>query len=314
MSYDELFTVTTPDGGHFELRHLRPTTTRHSIPVFLVHGLAANHRNLDAFPDSSLARALVREGREVWLITLRSGLPKSQRSHAGFLAMARYDLPLAMNEILRRSGAKQVDYVGFSMGGMLLYAGLAAQTLKQEELRRIVFIACPARFEERSCLKQLSACPRWMIPSLPLRFLFRTFAFLAGLIVTPLHRFICNPRNMKREEIAPAMVNIIEDIPAELSFDLLNHLRNGTLMIGDKPVLRYLSEVDRPALFLAGAKDQVAPPISVFAAFESWGSKTKIFEEVKAEREFGHGDLVVGENAARVVFPRVVNFLSGFEP
>jgi hypothetical protein len=41
----------------------------------MVHGLSANHRNNDLIPDHSIARHLRAHGRDVWLLTLRSGHP-----------------------------------------------------------------------------------------------------------------------------------------------------------------------------------------------------------------------------------------------
>ena len=83
----------TQDGARIELRRVpRPGdgATRSGLPpVLLVHGLAANHRNQDLHPDCSLARHLAASGRDVWLLTLRSGraLRWAERKQARFAAM-----------------------------------------------------------------------------------------------------------------------------------------------------------------------------------------------------------------------------------
>ena len=64
----------TDDGCTIVLRRLpRPDVDIVGPPVLMVHGLSANHRNNDLVPDHSLARHLRARGRDVWLVTLRSG-------------------------------------------------------------------------------------------------------------------------------------------------------------------------------------------------------------------------------------------------
>ena len=53
--------------------------------------------------------------------------------------MAEHDLPTAVAAILERTDAPQVDYVGFSMGGMLLYASLG-HTLPAAQVRRVAIM------------------------------------------------------------------------------------------------------------------------------------------------------------------------------
>ncbi len=134
-------------------------------PVLLVHGLAANHRNQDLHPDYSLARHLAGLGRDVWLPTLRCGLPLPWPGHRiRFEAMARNDLPLVIDEVLARTGARQIDYVGFSMGGMLLYAVLDA-TVPRARFRRVVTVGSPAEVRPRLPVpRALRHVPWWLVP------------------------------------------------------------------------------------------------------------------------------------------------------
>src|SRR5687768_11595496 len=71
--YAELHRLATEDGSAIELRRLRSNAESELPPVVLVHGLATSHRNHDVDPDFSLARYLEAQGRDVWLVTLRSG-------------------------------------------------------------------------------------------------------------------------------------------------------------------------------------------------------------------------------------------------
>lgn len=315
LAYDEVHALTAPDGGHLELRRLRGPQGPGCTPVLLVHGLAANHRNLDALPDASLARLLHGRGRDVWLLTLRAALPRRSRGRpARFEAMARHDLPTAVAAVLGRTASRRLDFVGFSMGGMLLYAALARAYLDAAPLRRVVALGAPAHLHVPLCLLRPALyLPRWLTPSLPLRLAARSLAFAVGFARTPLHRMLYNPANLTAAEAARAMVNVLEDIPAELGADLAALARSGTLL--QPPQLARLGGVAAPALFLAGANDELAPPSAVRVAFEAWGGQDKRYRELGtrdgAPGDFGHGDLAVGHVAQAVVFPPIAAFLEG---
>jgi len=315
LPYDDEIELDAPDGGRIVLRRLRggaPGDAR--PPVLLVHGVAANHRNLDAHPEVSLARHLAREGRDVWLLTLRSGL-RGRRGPVRFDAMARHDVPAAIAHVLASTEDVRLDYVGFSMGGMLLYAALARAHVAPTQLRRVVTVGSPGRVvSPLAGLGLLVRAPTWLLPTVPLRAGARGYAFVAELVQTPLHRVVYNPANLAPRHAAHALVNVIEDVPAGLNADLAAMLRAGEVLCEGRPVLEALSRVDVPALFLAGAADAIAPPDAVRAAFESWGVEDKRFEILGrvsgATHDFGHGDLAVGLSAVDEVFPRVASFLA----
>jgi pimeloyl-ACP methyl ester carboxylesterase len=315
LPYDDEIDLDAPDGGRFVLRRIRggaPDDAR--PPVLLVHGVAANHRNLDAHPEVSLARHLSREGRDVWLLTLRSGL-RGRRGPVRFDAMARHDVPCAIAHVLASTEVARLDYVGFSMGGMLLYAALARAHVAPTQLRRVVIVGSPGRVvSPLAGLGLLVRAPTWLLPTVPLRAGARGYAFVAELVQTPLHRIIYNPANLAPRHAAHALVNVIEDVPAGLNADLAAMLRAGEVLCGGRPVLAELGHVDAPALFLAGAADAIAPPDAVRAAFEAWGAQDKRFEILGtvsgANHDFGHGDLAVGLSAVDEVFPRVASFLA----
>jgi polyhydroxyalkanoate synthase subunit PhaC len=84
LEYVACEVLPTADGSRIELRRV-PRATREGEalpPVLLVHGIGANHRNNDLHPDASLARYLAALGRDVWLVTLRSGLAGLSRREA----------------------------------------------------------------------------------------------------------------------------------------------------------------------------------------------------------------------------------------
>ncbi|MFT5354435.1 MAG: polyhydroxyalkanoate synthase [Polyangiales bacterium] len=321
MKYDFFERRSASDGGLYELRRINERAI--GTPVLLVHGIAVNHRSVDALPEVSMARQLESEGHDVWLLTLRSGVSAAwwetllrRRRSLRFEAMALYDLPEAVDRICALTQEPSVDYVGYSMGGMLLYGALAAGALSNEQVRHAVLIGSPGRVESPLAgIRILARVPRWCVPRLPLKLYSRALAFAADFVETPLHRLLANPRHLGPGFAARAMINMVEDIPASLAADFARWIAGDgalTLQTGDA-VLAGLAHTTIPALFIAGAADHIAPPESVRAAFEAWGcdvgtpKRFILLDEV--DTPYGHTDLVLGISAARDVFQLVAGHI-----
>ncbi|AUX20122.1 lipase [Sorangium cellulosum] len=327
----------TGDGARIELRRVpRPPTATEQPdlpPILLVHGLAANHRNQDIHPDYSLARHLAALGRDVWLLTLRSGrlLTRVERRSVRFSAMAQHDLPCAVDAVLKRTGARSLDYVGFSMGGMLLYAALG-RSVASEQIRRVVIVGSPGRLVAPTRLlpyvpgrllpgvplRLIRHVPGRLLPGVPLRLMARSVAFASEWVPTPLHHAVANPRNVPPGVTRLALVNCIEDIPAALNADFATWLASdGEIRVNGERVLDGLASVAAPALFIAGSADRIAPVSSVRAAFDAWGrdhpESPKRFvvlgRDFGAREDYGHGDLAVGAYTGAELFEPIARFL-----
>jgi polyhydroxyalkanoate synthase subunit PhaC len=343
LRYALVETLATEDGSAIELRRIGPsdvadvdrapasgeTLLGHETPlppVLLVHGIGIDHRNVDMFDGRSLARALAGRGRDVWLLTLRSGrvLGLRAQSQVTFERMARHDVPLAFREVLRRTGATELDYLGFSMGGMLLYAGLAIGTLTPRELRRVAILGSPGRV--LSYWRVVSAAarlwPDFLMPVGVLSLPSRLVAFIAGhLPATPIHTTIIQPSQLSARDVGAALTTI-RDIPRPLLGDFARFMRSGKLEVGGIDVLAALATLRIPAVFVAGAGDRIASPEAVRAGFEAWGAAhpdaPKWFHNVGraggAKADYGHGDLAFGIHAPVDVYPLLLAHLEKREP
>ncbi|MEM9694125.1 MAG: alpha/beta fold hydrolase [Myxococcota bacterium] len=315
--------VPTGDGSHVEIRRLPSAETPHPgrPPVLLVHGLGFNHRNQDLTEELSLGRYLARAGRDVWLLTLRSGredLSFAEERRCTFDQMAREDLPRGIEAVRQRTGGGPLDYVGFSMGGMLLYAALGT-TVPSDALRRVAIVGSPAviRPPLRSLAKVARAIPGFIIPTLRLRLVSNFMAFGAEMIRTPVHHWIYNPANVDGGVAGHALVNGFVNIPAGLAAEFVTWAGNGSpVTFAGVPVTTSLQKVTPPALFIAGRSDHLAPPEAVQLAFEAWGKDGKVEKaftvasiEAGAAANYGHGDLVLGREAAKDVFEPVRRWL-----
>ena len=112
--YEHVEVLTLPDGGlNRAASDRRPTDAgpqgeSSKLPVLLLHGLAMNHRNHDSCEDASFARHLHKQGRDVWLLTSRSGrtgMTVLGPKHSTFAAMVQHDVPCAVQAVLAHTGA-----------------------------------------------------------------------------------------------------------------------------------------------------------------------------------------------------------------
>ena len=324
LPYSTTERIETPDGARIELYRLPPAegvAAEPQPPVLLVHGLGANYRNQDLHPDHSLARHLAARGRDVWLLNLRSGLGGWTRAEAArvrFAAMVDQDLPIGVRAVLDRTGAAALDYVGFSMGGMLLYAALG-RTVPEESVRRAVIVGSPARITAPAIfLPLLRRVPRWLVPASRYKHLAHLFAFMIEWIRTPIHALFYNPRNVSAGLARLSLVNMVEDIPAPLNADFLEWaVGGGDVRVGGLRAVDGLMKIGVPALFFAGAADRMAPPAAVRAAFDAWGSERSAVDKQLVvlgratgfEADYGHGDLAMGAGVVKDLFEPITRFL-----
>lgn len=322
LPYESTERLRTSDGAFIELRRIPRSALQPADlpPVLVVHGVASNHRNQDAHPDNSLARHLASLGRDVWVLTLRSGLRRSllSRARMRFEDMASNDLPLAVRAVLERTGASKLDYAGFSMGGMLLYAALG-RGIDEASIRRAVLVGSPGRIIAPVPVPHwFRRIPNWIVPTLRLRWLALFFAFMSEWFPTLLHRVVLNPGNMSRGMTRLALANCIEDVPADLHADFLHWAAgDGSVVVGSQPLLDRVKTVSVPALFVAGSVDRIAPVQAVHHAFEAWGSAHPSIPkrfivlggDVGGARDYGHGNLAMGAQIADDLFVPIARFL-----
>lgn len=322
VAYDETHRIATADGCAFELRRLRPSAPDGGPPVLMCHGIAINHRNVDPDEHLSLARALRLAGKDVWLLTLRSGrsdLSRAERRRTTFAAMVAHDVPQAVQEVRRRADSAQIDYIGFSMGGMLWYAALD-DTVPQLQVRRTVLLGSPGRVGQilpfAGVFKGLQ--PTWMA-GLPLRLGGQLVAFAAEWFETWIHRLTMNLRNCTPGYVRHVSMEGVQDVPGPLLHDLIRWAYTDRVprLADGRDILAKLGNVDVPVLMVAGTRDKLCPVDHLRFAFERWGcnkphTPKRLLLVGKAHGhvdDYGHTDLMIGRNAAQEVFAPVVQFL-----
>ncbi|MBK7865453.1 MAG: alpha/beta fold hydrolase [Archangiaceae bacterium] len=302
-SPDQLYRPLTADGAHIGLGRYLPRGERRFVePVVLAHGMGANRFDLDFDETYSLARYLARRGFESWVLELRG------RGHAGFHGrdtsfddQAEHDVAAALRTI-----GQPVLWVGHSKGGLIAYAHLA-QNL-EAPIRALVTLGTPIRFDHDRVLSAFLtlARPLYALPLMPIRAAAAVGANVTGLPPEPFGSYMLRPENMDPEVLALAMRHVPSDIFGGVARQFFRWMRTGRVDSNRGFDYRAaFANVRAPLLMIAGTHDKLAPPDNVFATRPVWGGPV----HAHLAQGFGHGDLTIGRDAPREIFPKVAEFL-----
>lgn len=324
---DEVCYTTTEDGWRIGISRYRPVDRKYAEPLLLVHGIASNRLSFDLTDRLSLAMSLARAGFDVWVVDLRgrgdSVRPKlfsGLRYDWSFDEYAEKDLPAAVKEVLRATGAARVHLVGFSIGALACYAYLSdtkrAGTKRDLGVGSLVSLAGPTSFKrlEKFLSARLIRSLRWMRH----RWMMRVLAPGSGYLHPSPLQLIYNPENTDGLTQRRAMVNAVANFARNELLQYADWIRGDVFRSIDqrRDYRAELGRIEVPALFVAGARDPFAAPDAVKETFDACtGIKEKEFricsraQGMKAN--YGHFDLLLGRDAPDEVYPMVAEFLAG---
>ncbi len=312
------------DGWPLTVEHFTPApgTKARKRPVVLCHGILSNRRFFELEGEGSLPIVLARDGFDVWLVDLR-GRPDA--GAPGWYLGADYDVDTFMRVdvdalltyVLAQTGARDVAWLGHSLGGMVAYARLGA--VGDARIGALVTVGSPGVFAPAShhMLRFYELSPALtIVPWLPLA----AAAWVEGKLGLPLAPRLLTDTIFQPESIARATYRSLEETAVtdpskgELR-QLLRGIRGGAFVSADGrfSYTDALATIRTPALVIVGRADELADPLVGRAVFDRLGSTDK--ELVVAGRgegfssDFGHVDLLVGPGARREIFPRIVHWL-----
>lgn len=315
----------TADGWEVSLHQYKPVGKPRGRPVLLCHGISANDRNMDLDADHSLARWLAANGREAWALSLRGtgasdgiDVEKGRLGGYGLEAFAQYDLEAAIRYVRKTSGAQDIDYVGHSMGGMVLYAYLSQGG---EGIHAAVTLGSPTRLDWGSPLEPyLRAVGAAVVDpqaALPVVALAHAVMPLHGEIEgNPTEIVLYNPKNVTPATWKKLMAYAIDDISGTLALQMLDFIRTGRFGSADGKLdyRKDMASIRTPLLVVAGKQDRLAPPPAVRDGFRALGGPKQwllVGEDTGARHDYGHMDLIVGEFAPTEVWRPLLDFLDG---
>lgn len=315
---DATFTAKTDDGSEVTLLRYAPIEPRaRELPIVLCHGFGANRFNLDFDDQYSFARYLRGRGYDVFVLELR-GTGRGKRDQS-FDQHVRYDVPAAIRQVLAVTGAEKVNWVGHSMGGMLMYAALPG--VARELVHAVATVGSPATFAHQPLLRALARPYFWFKPVLRLivpngnELPARVFAPFVRSMGLPLVSALANLRNMETSVIRRALWNVVTNVSPNLLEQFALWAREGSgpapLGVDDDS---HWERIEQPMLFVAGAADwALAPPAAVKHAFYRVASARKEFVVASVatgfSADYGHGDLILGQRAPQEIFPLIERFL-----
>ena len=319
---------TTADGWPLTVEHFAPSpgVPRHPRPIILCHGVLANRRFFEIEGEASLPIVLARQGFDVWLADMR-GRPDAGSPGWWFGArtfdydldeIARYDVDAIVSYVMTATQAKDVAWVGHSLGGMIAYARMGA--MGETRVAALVTVGSPGAFAPAS-LNLIRADEASgalsLLPALPAQSLAAIDGSL-GLSFAPgmLKDAISASESLPPDTYRKLEMLAVNDASKREMRQFVLSVRRGEFVSADGSVsyTRALSQITAPALVMVGRVDELADPLVGREVFERLGSKDK--ELVIAGRadgfstDFGHVDLLVGPAARRDVFPRIVAWLA----
>ena len=328
---DEVHKIQTSDGWTLALHHYRGTVGPGSPPVLVCHGVAANHANIDLDAERSLARTLHARGRDVWMLDLRGcgaserpGLLSGRRGGYAFDTLAACDVPAAVQAVAKHAGTAELDWVGFSMGGVLAYAyfGSPEAAVAPTRLRRLVTIGSPVMLSTaRSArtLVRLWKLISWMGRA-PLETPAALFAWAAPWLNRLLPGLVSIPGATTSRLLRLAMARVVSDVSGGVARQFARWIERGCFDSADgkRDYTAGMKQVQAPALVVGGQADRIAHPRTVAGGYESLGSPCKrlliVGRKHGHRQDYGHADLTFGRAAPEEVFEPVVQWLECEDP
>ena len=330
MGSEEAFVAQTSDGWILPLYRFKPRIVGPKIralpPVVLCHGMGANRFNLAQTGPSNLAVWLASRGRDVFVVELRGAgrsvelTPDSKfKWDFDFDTYREKDVPAILARIREITGYSEVDWVGHSMGGMLLYA-IAGHDLGfsgEVHVRRAVAIAGPGMIEDlplrvASMMRLATIFPGKKLPN---RLWLQTVSLFYPNFVPDNEASLGFKSNYDPVFAQAFVANVGSDLSRGLVRQVDQwHGKKGIYSRDGR--VNYTDELSKnrvPIRFIGASKDYLASQESIRKAFSAAsGEKDLIFlgKEFGNAHDYGHTDLVAGRFASVDSFPLVESWLS----
>jgi len=319
--------VRTADGWTLTVHRFIPAHVRRKTPALLLHGFGANGWCFRAPAGRSLGWFLAERGIDVWIPELRgtrsSGPPEGRggtwtddaaRREVTFSAKLTRDLPALLDHVRQAHGGSELDVVGHSLGGTLLFAHLATEP--DVPIRRVVALAASVRYGVPMLARAIAAAEQSRLPwravpnPIPLRLLCRLGAYTR--IVLPAHEHF-NVANVERATLLRMMKEGVEDATLAELAEIVRWGEGDTGGPWGRSLLESLGQVRAPLLLLGGAADRHVRPAALREVLGAWGSVERrllvLGRNAGCELDYGHTDLLLGARAPRETFPLIAEWL-----
>ena len=332
----------TADGWMLGMRRIRPARPEPGkLPVVLCHGLGLNG-TFWTITDDNLPRQLAARGYEVFIVDMRGSGASHRVGLPGRINQllrqtpireigsrdwnvddeAKYDVPAILDFVRKETGSGRVNWVGHSLGGMLMFPYLELST-EPDRVANFVDMGGVAMVVETPDVNAMCKANRGL----------RTLSTIlsTGRLGRPMmygripgleqiDRFYYTASNVDARTVDRFYGYTLEDPGAGALKQLDPYLVAGRMLSADGR-LDYASGLDRvttPILMVAGEADIMADIPSSILTYNALGSADKTLMRFGRldghEADYGHCDLVWSRNAPREVFPPLIDWLDRHQP
>jgi lysosomal acid lipase/cholesteryl ester hydrolase len=331
----------TADGWNLGVRHIRPLhPDQGKLPVVLCHGLGLNG-TFWTITDGHLPHQLAARGYEVFVVDMRGsgasyrdglvgrvnrGLRQTPLLELGEGSWtmddeARYDVPAILDYVQAKTGSDRVNWVGHSLGGMLLYPFLE---LDPRSPRIASFVAMGATailadVPQRDMLRANRGL-RLLLRGISTGRLARPM--MLGRIpgMSRIDEFYFSRQNVDRRTINRFYGYTLENPGRGALLQLDPYLEFGHLVSADRKTdyAVLLGRITTPILLVAGEGDCMSDIASTQLTLNALASSDKTMQRFGKRDghfdDYAHCDLVWSRHAPFEVFPAVADWLDRRQP
>jgi len=300
----------TTDGWRLGLRRLNPAAAG-GRPLLLVPGFGMNAWIFGYHPSGpGLQEYLAARGYDAWAVDLRGqGDGRRGPGPVRLAGRALVDLPHVIDHIRDVTGHAQIDAVGCSLGGALLYTLMAHRP--HTPLRRLVAMASPLRWVKRHPVVALFGAAGPIVGRVPVRG--SRIAARVGLPVVgrvaPWALSLYMTAEKTDLRAAGELVRTVEDPHRHLNRQMAAWIRARDLVVEGLNVREALSRVSTPLMVVTGSADGIAPPAVCTAALHAVGGETHHLHVGGPGDPWSHTDLFIGRGAQEQVFEPIARWL-----
>jgi lysosomal acid lipase/cholesteryl ester hydrolase len=331
----------TADGWRLGVRHYRPPRPDpNKLPVILCHGLGLN-ATFWTITDNHLPAELTSHGYHVYVFDNRGSgenahlgrcdrvnklireTPLRERGERDWNVddLVRYDVPAILDYVRRETGHDRVNWVGHSLGGMLIvpYLELDPQADRIANFVGMGSTIIQAETPQWDMLRANRALRALSLFASPGR-LGRPLKFYRPPGMDLIDRFYYSNENVDSRTVSRFYGYTLEDTGPGALRQLDPYLEFGHMVSADRTIdyAALLGRIRTPTLLIAGEGDIMSDIPSTELMYQALGSPDKALMKFGKSHgqvaDYGHCDLVWSRHAPREVFPRLIDWLDKHQP